>query len=228
VLRFGVSAERWRDSGWLALADLAIFVAVIGGDYFGILPLSSTPFLFVFGWVSLWLRGLGWRDVGFARPQDWGRALLVGALAGIAMELFSIFVTVPFFSRWTGELPDLSDFQSMVGNFRLLLVLLSLNWTLIAFGEELVFRGWFMSRVAGACGHSGSGWVAGLLFSSMLFGVGHGGQGMTGIIQEGFAGLLLGILFLACRRNLTVPIVAHGVANTLAFLLIYFDRYPGV
>jgi len=40
--------------------------------------------------------------------------------------------------------------------------------------------------------------------------------------------VLLGLLYLASRRNLVVPIVAHGVANTPAFVLIYLGRYPGV
>jgi membrane protease YdiL (CAAX protease family) len=30
------------------------------------------------------------------------------------------------------------------------------------------------------------------------------------------------------RRNLLVPIVSHGVSNSLAFVLIYFGRYPGL
>ena len=39
---------------------------------------------------------------------------------------------------------------------------------------------------------------------------------------------LLGVFYLASGRNLTVPIVAHGVSNSMAAVLIYFDRYPGV
>ena len=51
---------------------------------------------------------------------------------------------------------------------------------------------------------------------------------MPGAIQEGLSGLLLGILFLLTGRNLAVPIIAHGVSNTVAFVLIYFGRYPGL
>jgi membrane protease YdiL (CAAX protease family) len=64
--------------------------------------------------------------------------------------------------------------------------------------------------------------------SSILFGWGHTEQGMSGWFQEGLNGLLLGVLFLANKRNLTVPIVAHGVSNTVAFVLIYFGKYPGI
>lgn len=40
--------------------------------------------------------------------------------------------------------------------------------------------------------------------------------------------MLLGLLYLAGGRKLFLPVVAHGVSNTLAFMLIFFDLYPGV
>lgn len=58
--------------------------------------------------------------------------------------------------------------------------------------------------------------------------MGHTEQGISGWIQEGLSGLILGVLFLWAGRNLVVPIVAHGVSNTLAFVLIYLGRYPGL
>jgi membrane protease YdiL (CAAX protease family) len=68
-----------------------------------------------------------------------------------------------------------------------------------------------------------------LVVATVMFGWAHFvGQGVTGALQEGFSGLLLGLLFLANGRTLTVPIVAHGVSNTLAFALIYLGKYPGV
>lgn len=144
------------------------------------------------------------------------------------MELFATFVTVPLWAQLTGTPPDLSDFRPMVGSVRVLLLGLLLNWTLAAFGEELAFRGYLLTRLAGLGGDTRAAWLASLAVTSALFGWGHGGQGLAGMLQEGFAGFLLGLLYLGCGRNLTVPIVAHGVANTLAFVLIFFDRYPGV
>ena len=144
------------------------------------------------------------------------------------MELFSTFVTVPMLTRLTGQPPDLSDFRSTVGDARMLLFWLALNWTLAAFGEELGFRGYVMPRLADLGGRTRAAWIASLAVTSLLFGWGHGGQGVTGMAQETLAGLMLGGLYLASGRNLTVSIVAHGVSNTLAFVLIYLGRYPGV
>jgi hypothetical protein len=53
-------------------------------------------------------------------------------------------------------------------------------------------------------------------------------RGVTGQVQAALDGLTLGLLYLGTRRNLLVPIVSHGVSNSLAFVLIYFGRYPGL
>ncbi len=213
---------------WLAVGELALVVALVAGDFYGLVPVSSTPFLLVLAWISLRLRGFGWRDVGFVRPSRWPQSLALGVLAGLVMELFSTFVSVPLLSRLTGKPPDLSDFRPLVGNLRLLLGSLVPMWLLAAFGEELVFRGYLMNRIARLGWSTRWAWPLSLIAASVLFGWGHGGQGLTGMLQEGFAGLLLGLLYIGCGRNLTIPIIVHGVSNTLAFLLIFLDRYPGV
>jgi hypothetical protein len=144
------------------------------------------------------------------------------------MELFAVYVTTPHISAFFGVEPDNSAFKDIQGNLTLLFVFLGLSWTLAAFGEEVCFRGFLMKRLAQVFGESRPAWIVSLLLSSVLFGWGHTAQGVSGWVQEGLSGLLLGLLFLATRRNLTVPIVAHGVSNTLAFVLIYLGSYPGL
>ena len=212
----------------MVAVEIALIVALVAADYAGVVPVTSTPLFLALGWISLRLRDRRWRDVGLRRPESWPRALAIGVGAGIAMELFSTFVTVPVWSRVFGAPPDLSDFRPLVGNPRLLLVALALNWTLAAFGEEMSFRGYVLDRLADAGGRTRPAWGAAFVASSALFGWAHGGQGVTGMVQEALAGLMLGALYLACGRNLWPPIVAHGVANTVAFVFIFFDRYPGV
>ena len=64
----------WRRNPRLALCELALACALVAGDHYGLVPFSNTPFLLVLGWASLRLRGLRWRDVGFARPLPGPRA----------------------------------------------------------------------------------------------------------------------------------------------------------
>jgi membrane protease YdiL (CAAX protease family) len=208
--------------------EIAAFVAVVIADALGFVPLTQTIFLLPLVWISLRLRRERWSTIGFTRPDHWGLSIAIGIVAGVLMELFAVYVTTPLISTAFGVEPDYSDFRSIQGNLSLLLVFLALSWTLAAFGEEICFRGFLMKRVAQLLGENGSAWIASLVASSVLFGWGHTEQGVSGWVQEGLSGFLLGVLFLATRRNLTVPIVAHGVSNTLAFTLIYLGRYPGV
>jgi membrane protease YdiL (CAAX protease family) len=206
----------------LALAGLTI------ADAWGLVPLSRTPFLLLLAWASLRLRGLAWRDIGFSRPPRFARAVILGIVAGLAIELFAIGVTTPLIAALIGAPPDVSDLQAVVGNVRLLILVVVLSWILAAFGEELAFRGYLMTRVAEAAGATRAAWIASLIAASLFFGIGHATQGVPGIVQESLSGCWLGLMFLASGRNLTIPIVAHGISNTLALVLIYLNRYPGL
>jgi membrane protease YdiL (CAAX protease family) len=144
------------------------------------------------------------------------------------MELLQLFVSQPLLMRWTGEPPDLEVFRSLRGNLKLLLLLVVLAWVVAAFGEEMVYRGYLMNRAAGLGGNRAGAWLASLLLVNALFGLAHAYQGVTGVIGEGFMGLLLGLVYLGCGRNLAVPIVAHGVADTVDMVLIFLEAYPGM
>jgi hypothetical protein len=55
----------------------------------------------------------------------------------------------------------------------------------------------------------------------------HSYQGLTGIIEEGLAGLFLAFMYLCTGKNLAVPFVAHGTADTLDVILLFLGKYPG-
>lgn len=59
-----------------------------------------------------------------------------------------------------------------------------------------------------------------------MFAFGHYYQGVTGMVDTGIFALILGGLYLYTGKNLWIPILAHGVNDTIGFLLIYFNRYP--
>lgn len=210
---------------WL---DIGLFVAIVIADALGLVPLTQTLLLLPVTWLSLRLRHERWSAIGVAWPTRPVRAIAIGIVAGTAMELLAVWITTPWISRVFGVEPDYSGLAAIRGNVPLLLVFLALSWSLAAFGEEICFRGFLMRRIAQASGGTQASWIVSLLSSSVLFGFGHTEQGVSGWVQEGVSGLLLGLLFLSSGRNLSIPIVAHGVSNTIAFVLIYFGRYPGL
>ncbi len=224
---FATSADL-RASRRLLLLELALVALLFLADWSGRVFVSKTLYILVLAWVSLRARQLRWSHVGFARYRSWGRTLLWGLLAGAAMSALELLVTQPLLVRLTGEMPDLHQFQRVTGNVKWFLIAFVISWTLAALGEELVYRGYLMSRVADLFGRTRAAWVTSLLAVSLLFGAAHMDQGITGMIENFINGLLLGGLYLRCQRNLAVPIVAHGITDTVDFLLIFLGKYPGM
>ena len=217
-----------REQPVYALLDIVVVALIFLADRWHLIYLSKTPYLLAVGWLSLRLRGLGWRDVGFTRPASWSHVLWLGLVAGIAMEALELWVTQPLLVWWTGKYPDLTVFVQARHDVKLLVVLLAGSWTLAAFGEELVWRGYVLNRVCDLVGrHRLAGLGTALLLVSVAFGLAHADQGVTGVIENTIDGLLLGLLYLASGRNLWLPIVAHGVTDTVDSVLLFLGWYPG-
>jgi len=213
---------------WLVPLELAILTSLFVADAYHHIFFSKTPYLFLLGWASLRLRGLRWKDVGFSPPGSWKLALLVGLLAGVFIEAFELFISQPLLARWMGKMPDLSAFNVVHGHLEIAIIYVFLIWILAAFGEELVYRGYLMNRLAGLFRFTRSRWVVSFIVIAIVFGCSHTGQGSTGILENIWDGLLLGAVYLACGRNLTAAIVAHGVTDTVDLLLMYLGKYPGI
>lgn len=212
----------------LHLIEIAVFIAIVFADSIGLVPISQTVLLVPFIWLALRIRTEPWSSIGFTLPAGTFKLIVLGVLAGIVMELFAVYLTTPWISGVFGVEPDYSELSEIQGNIKLLVLYLLLSWVLAAFGEEICFRGFLMKRIAQVLGGTHWAWFIGLVLSSALFGWGHTEQGVSGWVQEGVSGFLLGILYLVSRKNLVFPIVAHGVSNSLAFTLIYLGSYPGI
>jgi membrane protease YdiL (CAAX protease family) len=221
-------AASWRASKGMALGEFAVVALIFFADHWHLVPLSKTPFLFVVGWISLRLRGAGWRSVGFTRYRNWGITLGIGIAAGALTEAFQLLATQPLLVRLTGKQPDLHDFRMLTGNVKLALLGFAFTWTLAAFGEEMVWRGYLMNRIADLGNCTRRAWICSLIAVSIVFGTAHAYQGITGMVEEGAAGLFLGVIYLYTGRNLAVPIIAHGIQDTIDVVLIFFGKYPGM
>ena len=134
--------------------EAALFALIFWADGAGFIPISKTPFLFLVAWISLRLRGSGWRAAGLNFDRRWLSLLGIGLAAGAAFWAFELFVENPLLYWLTGRYPDLDVFADLVGNIRLLAILIALNLILAAFGEEMVWRGYVLPRVAEILGDS--------------------------------------------------------------------------
>jgi membrane protease YdiL (CAAX protease family) len=213
---------------WLVVCELAAIVAICAGSWHDLVPLSNTPFLLIVGWISLRLRGVTWRVVGLKVYRNWTTTLALGVVCAVVIEAFQLSLTAPVVARLTGTTPDLADFAALRGNLPLALLFLVLVWVLAALGEELVYRGYLLNRLADLGGAALPAWMFAAVASSAVFGFSHMDQGLAGQIVESFAGLWLALVYLAAGRNLAVPIIAHGVIDTIDIAMIYGGVYPGM
>ena len=52
-------------------------------------------FLFPFSWISLWLRKIGWRDLGMSRPTSWLHTIGIAVMVGVAYTAIEIRLIEP-------------------------------------------------------------------------------------------------------------------------------------
>ena len=208
----------------LLIIEFVLILAGVGLYALGYLPFPILP-LFLLAWVSLRLRHMRWRDVGLRRPERWLPTIGLALIVGICYQMLDILVIAPVLERLTGEALDLSIFKALQGNQLLLMVFLAVSWTEAAFIEEMFFRGYLFNRITDLVGNEKLGILVALFGTSLVFGAAHAYQGITGMVDTFLGGLVLGLLYLHARRNLWLPILTHGIIDTVGFLLIFFGLY---
>ena len=214
----------------LFVIELLVVATTFHLDYLGLLPVSKNLYLFPLGWISLRVRGLRWKDVGLNRPPtlSLGKILSIGIVVGVGMEALELFATQPFLTKIIGRGADLEQLRPLIGNWKLLIIGIVLSWTLAAFAEETVYRGYLTNRVAEIFGSSKAAWISSAVLITLLFGLAHFPQGPTGVIENIIDGAILAALYFATGRNLWAPIIAHGIQDTVDVVLIYLGIYPGL
>lgn len=182
--------------------------------------LTPTFVLLVMAALSLLVRRTGLGSLGLHRIVE--RSLVWKMLAFAAVwSSFQLGVTMPIANHVSGEKQDLSGFEGLEGNIGMLVVYLVLGWTLAAFGEELAYRGYLLTRVREALGGGRTALVVAVLVSSLLFGCAHGEQGLIGV----FVVTLDALAWAGLRmhyKTLWASILAHGFNNTLGFITFFF------
>ena len=83
------------------------------------------------------------------------------------------------------------------------------------------YRAFFVSRVAGLFASPRFGSVFAVAAGGVVFGVTHFLEGPVGIFSNGSFGLLFCVNNPRTAHNLWVTIIAHGLLNTVRFILVF-------
>ncbi|HEY1937089.1 MAG TPA: type II CAAX endopeptidase family protein [Candidatus Angelobacter sp.] len=194
---------------------------VLGHNVFHIVP-NEVPILFVIGWLSIHFRNGGWAALGLKHPVSWKWTVAFAMGAAAIRILLGELVTEPISTHFFHRAAVSSVLKNPAGDVKGALLTLVLVWTFAAFGEEMVYRGYLLTRAAETLGRSRVAYWAAMLFVSVLFGYGHFYKGPAGVLDSGVAGLILGAAYLLSHRNLWVPILAHGLIDTFAVVVVFF------
>jgi membrane protease YdiL (CAAX protease family) len=211
-----------RASGMLSALEFffGAFI-VIGHNVVHMVP-NEVIILSILGLVSIRLRDGSWASMGFKRPASWQRVLLIALAAAGMRILLGQFLIEPvtglFWPRPTA--PALAN--EISGNAKMALLALLLVWTFAAFGEEIAYRGYLLTRAADIGKRSTAAYWIGIVLVSILFGYGHYYKGPSGVIDSGVAGLILGSAYMLAGRNLWASIFAHGFIDTFEVIDAFF------
>jgi membrane protease YdiL (CAAX protease family) len=201
---------------WKLLAAVEAVAAVVTVVLDLLLP---TLVLLTMAALSLLVRRERLGSLGLHMKGGSGLVLKMLAFAAL-WSVFQLGVTMPVANHLSGEEQDLSAFDGLEGDLGMLAGLLVLSWTLAAFGEELAYRGYLLTRLREALGGGRAGLLVGVVVSSVLFGLGHTEQGLIGVVIV----TLDAIAWSALRVHygtLWASVLAHGFNNTIGFVAFF-------
>jgi membrane protease YdiL (CAAX protease family) len=207
---------------WISLAEFVVGGAiVIGHNVYHVIP-NEVPILFVIGLVSLRVRDGGWGVIGLRWPASWRRTVLFALAAAAARILLGQFVVDPLTAHFWPAAIAPSGVNEITGHAMAALRWLLIVWTFAAFGEEIAYRGYLVTRAADVGARSQTAYWVAVVMVSVLFGYGHYYKGPSGMVDSGMAGLVLGAAYLLSGRNLWVCILAHGFIDTAMVIVLFF------
>ena len=206
---------------WLSLAEFVVGgVIVIGHNVYHKIP-NEVPILFVLALVSFRLRDGSWTAMGLRWPASWKRTVLFALGAAASRILLGAMVVDPITAHFWPPAVAPKGMNEIAGHWRVALEWLGIVWTFAAFGEEISYRGYLITRAADAVGRSKLAQWVGVVLVAVLFGYGHFYKGPSGIVDSGMAGLVLGAAYVLSGRNLWVCVLAHGFVDTFGVAAVF-------
>ncbi len=168
-------------------------------------------------------KGKAFSSLGFYRERfNAKNLLLIAPLTAFGLFVFYVFALVPAVEILTGDPINYTNTEQLRGNLPTTLTWLLVIWVTAAFGEEIIFRGFFMRQFVKFFGDSKISLLINMLIFCSFFGYMHMQQGLTGQIVATTVGALFFIIFYLRKYDLWFMVMIHGFFNTLGILSFYF------
>ncbi len=165
----------------------------------------------------------GFSALGFQREKfKFKNIFVLAPLVALGLFIFYVFVLVPGVTKLTGVPIDYSFFNEITRDLRTFLISLLFILAGSGFGEEIIFRGYFMRQFLKFFGESKISIALSIVLTTVFFGFMHSGQGITGQIVTFVIGSLIALMFYLRKYDLWFVCAVHCFFNTIALTCIYF------
>lgn len=205
----------------------AVVLVMLIAPIFGFID-RNFVFFFGLGFTFLILKEskFDWARFGIGQKLT-GKTVLKSLL--ITLPLFLVFMTLidPFLQNWLGDY-DLSSVEDIKGNLVGYIVLMVIMWVFAAFGEEFLFRGYYMKALAELLGNNNKAWLLSAIITSLYFGISHIYQGLSGVVSVFLWSFTISLLFNKNRNNLLLLVLIHGLYDSIGITLIFLDTDFGI
>jgi membrane protease YdiL (CAAX protease family) len=176
---------------------------------------------FFFGLYLIRRRGQRVRDVGLRRPRRWWQVPVFG-LVVMVVTIVAQLTVVPLLAKLLNlPPPDMSKYESIVGNLPMLLLAVPGTMITGGFMEEVIYRGFMFDRLMRILGPRRRSPLWAALLCGLPFGVIHFEWGIGGILVTTVMGSVLGLMFLMTKRNLWPLIAAHATLDAILMIQVY-------
>lgn len=224
-----------------ALVDLTIVLATLFILKNGLLqidwlwtyagPISLLASLAV-ATLRLKSNGENWQSIGLKHDSSHLKLILwiLGALVvtilmgNIAAQIATSLVTNPETLSEQSIAYTQNRFADIPGNLSLYLVWIAISWVIGGLTEELLFRGFLISRLENLMSKLPFAIVYAIIIQALIFGQQHMYyQGAIGLVETGIIGVVSGIIYILCKRRLWALVISHGLANTLGMTMLFLS-----
>jgi len=199
------------------------YVVILVLFFAPLLSYFDRNFSFFFGLAIVLLilktSNYNWSLFGFKKITK--QTILKSFLFSFVLLIVDICISL-IVQNYFGE-PNLSSLEDIKHNTVGFIVILIVVWTLVAFGEEFLFRGYYIKWLARTFGNTKFAWILSILIISTYFSLSHYYQGISGVISIFFISLIISFLYLKNKDNLGLFVLIHGISDTYGLSLIYLD-----
>jgi membrane protease YdiL (CAAX protease family) len=212
---------RRTGSNFRLVSDIVLIAFVMLFPHYGHLPMYAYPFL-VLGiiWVYLNLTGGSFTNIGFRFKDFKWPALYIGAGIGLVYAMFHFWLLGPFLTHLGFRQANLAGFTFIKHNFINFLLLVLLASLIVIPYEEIVFRGFILSRLKGILRDNGNAFSYSGLITSVLFALYHWQEGWGAVVAIFVFAVVITFVYRKFKSNLWYAIFFHIAYDVFMLTMI--------